>query len=180
MKAIQRITFRKDIQILRGVAVISVILFHLDKNIFKYGYIGVDIFFVISGFVISNLVHSKISENTFNIREFYFMRFKRIVPALVSYLLFVQVLLYFNLDFQNVIQNTKTSLYSLLFLANVHISQYLEYFTDDSSKNLVINLWSLSVEEQFYLLFPFAAIVISKYRLIDNNLIYSKLSKFDF
>ena len=67
MKAIQRITFRKDIQILRGVAVISVILFHLDKNIFKYGYIGVDIFFVISGFVISNLVHSKISENTFNI-----------------------------------------------------------------------------------------------------------------
>jgi len=171
MKAIQRITFRKDIQILRGVAVISVILFHLDKNIFKYGYIGVDIFFVISGFVISNLVHSKISEKTFNIREFYFMRFKRIVPALVSYLLFVQVLLYFNLDFQNVIQNTKTSLYSLLFLANVHISQYLEYFTDDSSKNLVINLWSLSVEEQFYLLFPFAAIVISKYRL-KNQLVF--------
>ena len=155
---IRRISFRNDIQILRGIAVVSVILFHLDKNIFKYGYLGVDIFFVISGFVISNLVYSKLADKTFSLSNFFFMRFKRIVPALISYLLFVQILLYFNVDHQNVIQNTKTSLYSLLFLANVHLSQYLEYFNDDSSKNLIINLWSLSVEEQFYLVFPFVAI----------------------
>ena len=172
---IKRISFRNDIQILRGIAVISVILFHLDKNIFKFGYLGVDIFFVISGFVISNLVYSKLADKTFSLSNFFFMRFKRIVPALMSYLLFVQILLYFNVDHQNVIQNTKTSLYSLLFLANVHLSQYLEYFNDDSSKNLIINLWSLSVEEQFYLVFPFVAIFFSKYKFKKQLLLYSLL-----
>ena len=172
---IERISFRNDIQILRGIAVISVILFHLDKNIFKFGYLGVDIFFVISGFVISNLVYSKLADKTFILSNFFFMRFRRIVPALISYLLFVQIILYFNVDHQNVIQNTKTSLYSLLFLANVHISQYLEYFTDDSSKNLVINLWSLSVEEQFYLVFPFIAIFFSRYKINKQLILYCLL-----
>ncbi len=177
---IKRISFRNDIQILRGIAVISVILFHLDKDIFKFGYLGVDIFFVISGFVISNLIYSKLAQKTFSMSSFYFMRFRRIVPALISYLLFVQVVLYFNVDHQNVIQNTKTSLYSLLFLANVHISQYLEYFADDSSKNLVINLWSLSVEEQFYLVFPFIAIFFSNYKPKKQLIFYSILIFFSF
>ena len=106
------------------------------------------------------------------ISEFYFLRFKRIVPALVSYLLFVQCILYFNVDHQNVIQNTKTSLYSLFFLGNIHISQYQEYFNDDSSRNLVINLWSLSVEEQFYFIFPIMAILISKFKLRKQIIIY--------
>lgn len=172
IKTITRISFRKDIQILRGIAVIAVILFHLDKSLFKFGYLGVDIFFVISGFVISNVVHSKLSNRDFKIREFYFLRFKRIVPALVSYLLFVQCVLYFNVDHQNIIQNTKTSLYSLFFLGNIHISQYQEYFNDDSSRNLVINLWSLSVEEQFYFIFPIMAILISKYKLRKQIIIY--------
>lgn len=177
---IRRISFRNDIQILRGIAVLSVILFHLDKNIFKFGYLGVDIFFVISGFVISNLVYSKLADKTFSLRAFFYMRFRRIVPALISYLLFVQIILYFNVDHQNVIQNTKTSLYSLIFLANVHISQYLEYFTDDSSKNLVINLWSLSVEEQFYLLFPFVAIFFSKYKSKKQIILYCLFISFSF
>ena len=172
IKTITRISFRKDIQILRGIAVIAVILFHLDKSLFKFGYLGVDIFFVISGFVISNVVHSKLSDKDFKISEFYFLRFKRIVPALVSYLLFVQCLLYFNVDHQNVIQNTKTSLYSLFFLGNIHISQYQEYFNDDSSRNLVINLWSLSVEEQFYFIFPIMAILISKFKVVKQIIIY--------
>ena len=63
MQKITRINYRIDIQILRALAVIAVVLFHIDKSIFKYGYIGVDIFFVISGFVISNLIYSKLSKN---------------------------------------------------------------------------------------------------------------------
>ena len=63
MQKITRIKYRIDIQILRALAVIAVVLFHIDKSIFKYGYIGVDIFFVISGFVISNLIYSKLSKN---------------------------------------------------------------------------------------------------------------------
>ena len=173
MQKITRIKYRSDIQILRALAVIAVILFHIDKSIFKYGYIGVDIFFVISGFVISNLIYSKLSKNEFRLKEFIFMRFKRIIPALVSYLLFVQIVLFFNVDHQNVIQNTKTSLYSILLLANVHISQYMEYFTVDSSKNLVINLWSLSVEEQFYIIFPLIAVLFRKIRISLQSIIYS-------
>ena len=173
MQKITRIKYRSDIQILRALAVIAVILFHIDKSIFKYGYIGVDIFFVISGFVISNLIYSKLSKNEFRLKEFIFMRFKRIIPALVSYLLFVQIVLFFNVDHQNVIQNTKTSLYSILLLANVHISQYMEYFTVDSSKNLVINLWSLSVEEQFYIIFPLIAVLLRKIRISIQSIIYS-------
>lgn len=69
---IERISFRNDIQILRGIAVNSVILFHLDKNIFKFGYLGVDIFFVISGFVISNLVYSKLADKTFYLELLFF------------------------------------------------------------------------------------------------------------
>lgn len=173
MQKITRIKYRIDIQILRALAVIAVILFHIDKSIFKYGYIGVDIFFVISGFVISNLIYSKLSKNEFRLKEFIFMRFKRIIPGLVSYLLFVQLVLFFNVDHQNVIQNTKTSLYSILLLANVHISQYMEYFTVDSSKNLVINLWSLSVEEQFYIIFPLIAVLFRKIRISLQSIIYS-------
>ncbi len=172
MQKINRINRRIDIQALRGIAVISVVLFHIDKSIFKYGYIGVDIFFVISGFVISNLIYSNLSSNTFKIKNFIFMRFKRIVPALVSYLFFVQIVLFFNVDHQNVIQNTKTSIYSLILLANVHISRYLEYFTQEGTKNLVINLWSLSVEEQFYLFFPFFAILIRKVKIANQLFIY--------
>jgi len=172
MQKINRINRRIDIQALRGIAVISVVLFHIDKSIFKYGYIGVDIFFVISGFVISNLIYSNLSSNTFKIKNFIFMRFKRIVPALVSYLFFVQIVLFFNVDHQNVIQNTKTSIYSLILLANVHISRYLEYFTQEGTKNLVINLWSLSVEEQFYLFFPLFAILIRKVKIAKQLFIY--------
>ncbi len=172
MNNIIRIRYRKDIQILRAIAVISVVLFHIDKSVFKYGYIGVDIFFVISGFVISNIIYSKLSKNEFKLKEFVFMRFKRIIPALISYLLFVQIVLFFNVDHQNVIQNTKTSLYSILLLANIHISQYIEYFTVDSSKNLVVNLWSLSVEEQFYILFPLIAILLKKVKISTQSIIY--------
>jgi peptidoglycan/LPS O-acetylase OafA/YrhL len=172
METITRIKQRNDIQALRGLAVISVMFFHIDKSVFSNGYLGVDIFFVISGFVISNLIYSKISKNEFKFNEFIFMRFKRIVPALVSYLLFVQLVLFFNVDHQNVIQNTKTSIYSIFLLANVHIAQYMEYFTVDSTKNLVVNLWSLSVEEQFYIIFPFLAFLLSKVKISFQYIVY--------
>ena len=104
MKKIDR---RLDIQIYRGIAVVSVILYHVDSNLFQYGYLGVDVFFVISGFVISNLVYSQIELNNFSIKEFYFQRFRRIVPSLLSFIIFVQVLIYFSLDHQFIYQTSK-------------------------------------------------------------------------
>ena len=164
MIKISKSKFRNDIQLLRGIAVFSVILFHIDKTFFKYGYLGVDVFFVISGFVISNLIYSQISEKKFSFKKFFFFRFKRIIPALVSYLIFVKVVIFFTLDHQNIVDTTKTSLYSLFFLGNIHISRYIDYFTLDSTKNLVVNLWSLSVEEQFYFIFPIIVYWLKKYK----------------
>ncbi len=172
MIKISKSKFRQDIQFLRGIAVFAVILFHFDKTFFKYGYLGVDIFFVISGFVISNLIYSQIFQKEFSFKKFFFFRFKRLIPALVSYLIFVKVVVFFTLDHQNIVDTTKTSLYSLFFLGNIHISRYIDYFTLDSARNLVVNLWSLSVEEQFYFFFPVIVFLLKKYKLKFQIVIY--------
>ncbi len=159
---VYKITQRDDIQIYRGIAVIAVLPYHFDPNTFKYGYLGVDVFFLISGFVISNLVFAKLDDNQFSIKGFYFQRFRRIFPSLISFILFVQILIYFFLDHEFIIQTTKGNIYSIFFLSNVYFSQILDYFNISASKNFIINLWSLSVEEQFYIIFPILAIIISK------------------
>ena len=173
---VYKITQRDDIQIYRGIAVIAVLLYHFDTNTFKYGYLGVDVFFLISGFVISNLVISKLDDNQFSIKRFYFQRFRRIFPSLISFIFFVQVLIYFFLDHEFIIQTTKGNIYSIFFLSNVYFSQILDYFNISASKNFIINLWSLSVEEQFYIIFPIIAIVISKLSNIRKIILISIFS----
>ena len=122
-----KINRRHDIQILRGVSVLAVLFFHVNKEVFSFGYLGVDVFFVISGFVISNLIYSQFNQGTFTFKEFYFRRFKRIFPALISYSVFVQILSYFTLDHKHIIETTKTLIYSIFFIANVHLSRFLPY-----------------------------------------------------
>ena len=175
-RAVRKLDRRNDIQLLRGVAVISVLLFHLNKNLFPYGYLGVDIFFVISGFVISNLIYFQLNNKSFSFKYFYFMRFKRIFPALISYSIFVQILSYLTLDHRNIIETGKTLFYSLIFVSNIHLARYLPYFDQGSELNLVINLWSLSVEEQFYIVFPIFAYLIRKYAIKYQILIYISLT----
>ena len=169
---VHKITQRDDIQFYRGVAVLAVLLYHFDPNIFTNGYLGVDIFFLISGFVISNLVFSKLDNGQFTFKEFYFQRFRRIFPSLISFILVVQILIYFFLDHEFIIQTTKGNIYSIFFLSNVYFSQILDYFNAEASKNFIINLWSLSVEEQFYIVFPIVAIAISKFSNIKRIYIF--------
>ena len=112
---VHKIKQRDDIQIYRGICVLSVILYHLSPEIFKFGYLGVDVFFIISGFVISNLIFSKLSDNSFSLKKFYLQRFRRIFPSLISFILVVQILIYFFLDHEFISQATKGNLYSLFF-----------------------------------------------------------------
>tara|TARA_B100001250_G_scaffold13960_1_gene12183 strand:+ start:1016 stop:2962 length:1947 start_codon:yes stop_codon:yes gene_type:complete len=162
-KTTRKISKRQDIQIYRGIAVLSVILYHLDSEIFSFGYLGVDIFFIISGFVISNLIYSQVTTNSFDLKTFYYQRFKRIFPSLISFIIFVQILIYFFLDHQFIHQTSKANLFSIFFSSNIYFSQITDYFNNSVPRNFVINLWSLSVEEQFYVFFPLLVIFTRKF-----------------
>ena len=94
---IKRISFRQDINGLRGIAVMSVVLYHAEIGLFKGGYLGVDIFFVISGYLISNIIISELNDDTFSFKTFYIRRIKRILPALFSTLLLTIPFAYFLL-----------------------------------------------------------------------------------
>ena len=134
---IKRYQKREDIQIYRAVAVLAVILYHLFPNIFIYGYLGVDIFFVISGFVISNVVYSELSNNKFKYKIFFYNRFKNC--SVINYIYyFCQVIIYFFSDHQQIYQTSLGNVYSLFFLSNLYFSQIIDYFSNDVSRNFII------------------------------------------
>jgi peptidoglycan/LPS O-acetylase OafA/YrhL len=159
---IKKITKRNDIQIYRGISVLAVILYHLSPVSFPGGYLGVDIFFVISGFVISNLIFSEIDAQKFSFKNFYLRRFRRIIPSVLSFTIFVQILLFFIEDNKEIYEISKGLIYSLFFTANIYLSRVVDYFNFQNTENYIVNLWSLSVEEQFYLIFPVILICLTK------------------
>ena len=155
---------RIDIQLLRSFAVLSVILFHFDKSLFPNGYLGVDVFFVISGYLIFNKIREQIEQNNFKLTKFYFKRFKRIAPSLLSSSIFTLVLGLFNLSLEHFYELIRGIKYSIFFVGNIYFSQLFNYFSIEADRNLIINLWSLSVEEQFYIIFPIFVILIYKFK----------------
>ena len=147
--------YRPEIDGLRAFAVISVIINHFNKDILPGGYLGVDIFFVISGFVITSSLYKRPSKNfTGFIFGFYKRRIKRLVPALSLFVLFLSVLICFF--HQNHILSLRTGFSSLFGLSNLYlIKQTTNYFAESTELNVFAHTWSLGVEEQFYILFPF-------------------------
>ena len=155
---------RIEIQLLRSFAVLSVILFHFDKVLFPNGYLGVDVFFVISGYLIFNKIKEQIEQNNFKLNKFYFKRFKRIFPSLLTSSIFTLILGLYNLSLEHLYELIRGLKYSIFFVGNIYFSQLFNYFSIESDRNLIINLWSLSVEEQFYIIFPIFVILIYKFK----------------
>lgn len=154
------------IQGLRGVAVLLVILFHFDLGIAN-GFLGVDIFFVVSGFVISRLIHNRLKNGSFTFKEFYFSRFNRLFPTLAFVVL---ATLIFSAIFTNptAFQTTwQTGLSALFGLSNL-TAQIVstDYFAPDSAANALLHTWSLGIEEQFYLFLPLVLFAI--YRTVKS------------
>ncbi|WP_417488816.1 acyltransferase family protein [Maricaulis sp.] len=148
--------YRPDIDGLRALAVMAVVLFHIDKTWVPGGFIGVDIFFVISGFLITGNITSDIEQGRFSIAEFYQRRIKRIIPALVALILVTLVvgqIIMLPADFKDL---SLSSVFSILSLANFYFLFSVDtgYFADDSTTIPLLHLWTLGVEEQFYLLWP--------------------------
>jgi peptidoglycan/LPS O-acetylase OafA/YrhL len=152
--------YRRDIDGLRAVAVLSVIAFHVAPARFTGGFVGVDIFFVISGFLISSIIYQELESGSFSIVEFYVRRIRRIYPALFIILGCVCVggwIFLLPSDFDSL---GKQIIGGSAFVANFVLWWQSGYFSPEATLKPLLHLWSLGVEEQFYLLFPLICILL--------------------
>lgn len=159
--------FRYDIGFLRAVAVVSVLLFHFKVEAFRGGFAGVDIFFVISGFLMTKIILGGFDRGKFSLKEFYFKRINRIIPPLLVVgfvVLVLSTILFFN---QDASQNAKNILLSSVFLSNIYYWLYNGYFDSASQNNIFLHSWSLSVEWQFYIFYPLLLLPLKNW--IANN-----------
>lgn len=157
-------SYRPDIDGLRAVAVISVILFHIHANLLPGGFLGVDIFFVISGYLITGIIQRELAEQRFSLLNFYQRRAKRILPAFLFMLAACTVACVWLLTPDDFIAYLRSLRSSLLFGANLFFAQSGGYFDIQSAEKPLLHIWSLSVEEQFYFVFPLLIWLVHKYR----------------
>jgi len=165
-----KITYRPEIDGLRAVAVVSVILYHakisiLGNEIFKGGFIGVDIFFVISGYLITSLILKElVTTGSFSFKYFYERRIRRILPALLFVMLISLPFAWMYLLPGSFIDFAKSILYSLGFSSNLYFwFSGQEYGAESALLKPFLHTWSLSIEEQFYILFPVILLLTFKY-----------------
>lgn len=146
--------YRPDIDGLRAIAVLAVLAFHAFPSVLQGGFIGVDIFFVISGYLISNILFAEIREGRFSILEFYSRRIRRIFPALLVVVFSAMLVGCLVLLADEYAQLGKHIISASLFLSNFLLYSESGYFDTAASVKPLLHLWSLAVEEQFYLLWP--------------------------
>ena len=163
---------RADIDGLKGIAILAVVFYHLfdllksahftESTLFDGGFLGVDIFFVISGFLITSSVFYKLSNNDFSLLAFYKRRFLRIVPPLLFVCIFTLIVGYFLL-FPMVYRELNIEVANaLLFIGNFRFANSGGYFALDSSDKLLLHTWYLAVTIQFYILFPLIVLLLKK------------------
>lgn len=155
---------RKDIQGLRAIAVLAVMVFHLNPTWLPGGFVGVDVFLVISGFLITSiLLHKKSSAGyslTETLKYFYVSRFKRIVPAYFLMLIIVALVaavLFLPSDFNTFRKGLEKATW---FSSNRYFADFGDYFAPASNEQPLLHTWSLAVEIQFYLLAPFIVLLL--------------------
>ncbi len=168
---ITRIKFNNNVNLLRALSVILIIFYHLDVRLFSIGWIGVDIFFVISGYLISNIIISKLNEDKFSFKEFYIRRIKRILPALYFVLIFATPLALMLFTPKELYEFINTQVYSLLFISNFFLQNLDSYTSENTELYPLLHTWSLSIEEQFYIIFPLFLYIVYRYFNKNFNLI---------
>jgi peptidoglycan/LPS O-acetylase OafA/YrhL len=154
--------YRPDIDGLRAVAVLSVIAFHAFPEAVPGGLVGVDIFFVISVFLISGIIFKNLEQGTFRFSEFYKRRVRRIFPALIIVLIACLAFGWFALLPDEYRQLSKHAAAAAAFLSNVTLWKEAGYFDTSSDHKPLLHLWSLGIEEQFYLVWPACLVLLWK------------------
>src|SRR5580704_2760991 len=155
--------YRSDVDGLRAIAVIPVVLFHAGMVRVSGGYVGVDVFFVISGYLITTILLEDIRRERFSIATFYERRARRILPALFTVLFFASLIAY-KLLLPNDARDYGRSLIATLgFVSNIELSRQMGYFAAPAEMKPLLHMWSLAVEEQFYIIYPLFLFLVTRY-----------------
>lgn len=155
--------FRYDINGLRAIAVLAVVIFHFNPQWLPGGFAGVDVFFVISGFLMTSIIFSGVEKKTFNLFKFYNARANRIIPALATMSAVLLVFGWFYLipnDYRDLGRQVEKS---SLFISNLLFAKGGGYFDTAEHTKWLLHTWSLSVEWQFYIFFPILIVILKKY-----------------
>ncbi|MEA9976363.1 MULTISPECIES: acyltransferase family protein [unclassified Pseudomonas] len=154
---------RRDIDGLRALAVIPVVLFHYGFNGFSGGFVGVDVFFVISGFLITSIICREIEAGRFSFYEFWSRRARRIIPALSVVIGAVLLVGWLLLPPNDYAQLGRAVRYQAMFVSNILFMHQDGYFEAASAFKPLLHTWSLSVEEQYYIFFPLLMVLLTRY-----------------
>ena len=175
-----KLGYRADIDGLRAIAVLAVVLNHIGIAYFSGGYIGVDVFFVISGFLITTIVAREIQENKFTLSRFYERRIRRILPALAGMVIFTLIMAAVIYDSERFKSFGKSLIATMLFYSNINFWMEAGYFDAPSLLKPLLHTWSLAVEEQFYIVFPLLMYAINFYTRKSIKLILSVIALISF
>lgn len=156
--------YRPDIDGLRAIAILSVVGFHAFPDFIPGGFVGVDIFFVISGFLISSIIFKELSSNSFSFANFYARRIKRIFPALILVLSACLLFGWFILLFDEFQQLGKHVAAGAAFISNFVLKKESGYFNVAAELKPLLHLWSLGIEEQFYILWPLLLVFSNRFK----------------
>lgn len=156
------IVYRPDIDALRGLSILLVVLFHAFPQWIPGGFVGVDVFFVISGYLITSIILRSMAVGNFSLIDFYSKRIRRLFPALITVLSSAMVLGWLVLFPDELKQLGEHAKYSAFYMLNFQLIDEIGYFDVESHYKPLLHLWSLSVEEQFYLLWPLVLIALCR------------------
>ncbi len=154
------LSYRADIDGLRAISVAVILLFHAGYSSFSGGFVGVDVFFVISGYLITAQILTRVDQDNFSFLQFYVRRVRRLMPAAMTTITLTAVFACFVLTPEELVDFGRSMLASLLWSANIFFWASTGYFDLDAHVKPLLHLWSLSVEEQFYLLWPAFLVIV--------------------
>jgi peptidoglycan/LPS O-acetylase OafA/YrhL len=152
--------YRKDIDGLRAIAVLAVVLDHFKFTLFSGGFTGVDIFFVISGFLITKSIHNDLQNDSFSFKQFYIRRIRRLFPAFAFTVILTFITSLLLLTPEAVVEFCKSAQSAIFAFSNFYFWNQVGYFDASAETKPLLHTWSLSVEEQFYLIWPSVLIIL--------------------
>lgn len=155
--------YRKDIDGLRAVAVLPALFFHAGFSGFAGGYVGIEIFFVVSGYLITNIILSEQSKQRFSLADFYERRARRILPALSVVLLVTSIFAFLLMPAYLLKWYSQSLVYVSTFASNIYFFYTTGYFSPAAGEKPLLHMWSLAVEEQYYFIYPIFILLFTKY-----------------